>query len=98
MARDLEYDISLEAYAVFKSYIELRMKLPYFSNACTFRNAMDRVRMNTVIRTFKALFRVLMEIFVMLRISIVFVLMTSRLLWMILSMLIIPSVSLLKFR
>ena len=53
MARDLEYDnISPEAYAVFKSYIENRMELGYFSNACTVRNAMDRARMNTTIRTF----------------------------------------------
>ena len=29
MARDLEYDISPEAYAVFKSYIELRMERYY---------------------------------------------------------------------
>jgi len=28
------------------------MKLPYFSNARTVRNAMDRARMNSAIRTF----------------------------------------------
>ena len=33
MARDLEYDISPEAYAVFKSSIELRMELGLFYNA-----------------------------------------------------------------
>jgi len=53
MARDLEYDIQDEAYPVFKSYIEERMKLPYFSNARTVRNAMDRARMNSAIRTFE---------------------------------------------
>ena len=97
MARDLEYDISPEAYAVFKSYIELRMELPYFSNACTVRNAMARTRMNTVIRTFEMYASQGVNGFVLLRISRVFVLMISRFLWMILSMLIIPSVSLLNF-
>ena len=53
MARDLEYDIDENAYPVFKQYIEERMKLPYFSNARTVRNAMDRARMNAAIRTFE---------------------------------------------
>jgi len=53
MARDLEYDIDEDAYPVFKRYIEERMKLPYFSNARTVRNAMDRARMNAAIRTFE---------------------------------------------
>jgi len=53
MARDLEYDISDAAFPVFKSYIEKRMELPYFSNARTVRNAMDRARMNSAIRTFE---------------------------------------------
>jgi len=53
MARDLEYDISYDAYPVFQRYIEERMKLPYFSNARTVRNAMDRARMNSAIRTFE---------------------------------------------
>lgn len=52
MARELEYDIDDEAFAVFQRYIEERMKLPYFSNARTVRNAMDRARMNSAIRTF----------------------------------------------
>ena len=53
MSRDFKYDIRPEVYAVFKSYIELRMELPYFSNARTVRNAMDRARMNAAIRTFE---------------------------------------------
>jgi probable Rubsico expression protein CbbX len=53
MSRDLEYDIDEAAYATFKRYIEERMKLPYFSNARTVRNAMDRARMNSAIRTFE---------------------------------------------
>jgi len=53
MARDLEYDISPDAYPVFKRYIEARMELPFFSNARTVRNAMDRARMNAAIRTFE---------------------------------------------
>jgi probable Rubsico expression protein CbbX len=53
MARDLEYDIEESAFPVFKEYIEKRMELPYFSNARTVRNAMDRARMNSAIRTFE---------------------------------------------
>merc|ERR1712050_741114 len=53
MAGQLEYDIDQNAYSVFKQYIERRMDLPYFSNARTVRNAMDRARMNSAIRTFE---------------------------------------------
>jgi hypothetical protein len=38
---------------VFKNYISKRMNLPYFSNARTVRNAMDRARFNSAIRTFE---------------------------------------------
>lgn len=53
MAHQLEYDIAPNAYPVFKEYIEKRMELPYFSNARTVRNAMDRARMNSAIRVFE---------------------------------------------
>lgn len=53
MARELEYDIDEAGFDMFKKYIEERMKLPYFSNARTVRNAMDRARMNSAIRTFE---------------------------------------------
>lgn len=53
MARDLEYTIDPQAMPVFKEYIQRRMELPYFSNARTVRNAMDRARMNSAIRTFE---------------------------------------------
>jgi probable Rubsico expression protein CbbX len=53
MCRELEYDIDVNALPVFKQYIDLRMQLPYFSNARTVRNAMDRARMNAAIRTFE---------------------------------------------
>jgi len=53
MSRDLEYDIDHDALPVFKEYIDLRMHLPFFSNARTVRNAMDRARMNAAIRTFQ---------------------------------------------
>jgi hypothetical protein len=53
MADQLEYDIDDNAYPVFKEYIALRMDLPFFSNARTVRNAMDRARMNSAIRTFE---------------------------------------------
>mmetsp|Transcript_23200 Transcript_23200/g.64306 ORF Transcript_23200/g.64306 Transcript_23200/m.64306 type:complete len:411 (+) Transcript_23200:205-1437(+) len=53
MAHQLEYDIDDDAYPVFKDYISRRMELPFFSNARTVRNAMDRARMNSAIRTFE---------------------------------------------
>ena len=53
MAHQLEYDIDDSAYPVFKDYIERRMELPFFSNARTVRNAMDRARMNSAIRVFE---------------------------------------------
>ncbi len=53
MADQLEYDIDADAYAVVNTYIEKRMTLPFFSNARTVRNAMDRARMNSAIRTFE---------------------------------------------
>jgi len=53
MANQLEYDIDDDAYPIFKEYIALRMELPFFSNARTVRNAMDRARMNSAIRTFE---------------------------------------------
>jgi len=53
MARDLEYDIDEASFATFQNYITARMELPFFSNARTVRNAMDRARMNSAIRTFE---------------------------------------------
>jgi len=52
MIRDLEYELEPSAEMVFKNYIEQRMKMPFFSNARTVRNAMDRARMNSAIRVF----------------------------------------------
>ena len=48
MADQLEYDIKPDAFPVFKRYIEERMQLPYFSNARTVRNAMDRARIRII--------------------------------------------------
>uniref|UniRef100_A0A7S3NM12 AAA+ ATPase domain-containing protein n=1 Tax=Aureoumbra lagunensis TaxID=44058 RepID=A0A7S3NM12_9STRA len=53
MARDLEYNLAPGAGDVFKQYIQRRMSMPFFSNARTVRNAMDRARMNSAIRTFE---------------------------------------------
>eukprot|EP00752_Nemacystus_decipiens_P007056 g6324.t1 len=52
MARDLQYFMDDDALEVFQQYIEKRMKFPFFSNARTVRNAMDRARMNSAIRVF----------------------------------------------
>mmetsp|Transcript_18845 Transcript_18845/g.27791 ORF Transcript_18845/g.27791 Transcript_18845/m.27791 type:complete len:416 (+) Transcript_18845:59-1306(+) len=54
MARELVYTMSDEAVKKFEEYIDLRMKFPFFSNARTVRNAMDRARMNSAIRVFTA--------------------------------------------
>jgi len=52
MAREIEYNIAPEAEPVLKAYIERRMQLPFFSNARTVRNVMDRARMNAALRLF----------------------------------------------
>jgi len=52
MARDLEYDLGPNADFAFRRYIEKRLQFPFFSNARTVRNAMDRARMNSAIRVF----------------------------------------------
>lgn len=52
MARDLEYDFAPGVDDVFSRYIRKRMEMPYFSNARTVRNAVDRARMRASIRIF----------------------------------------------
>lgn len=52
MTRDLEYEFADGACDKFKEYIEARMDLPYFSNARSVRNAVDRARMRASIRLF----------------------------------------------
>ena len=52
MIRDLEYELEPSAEIVFNNYIQQRKKMPFFSNARTVRNAMDRARMNSAIRVF----------------------------------------------
>jgi probable Rubsico expression protein CbbX len=54
MTRDLEYDFADGAQDVFRKYIEKRMDMPYFSNARTVRNAVDRARMRASIRLFNS--------------------------------------------
>jgi len=52
MVRDLEYVMSASAEPIFYEYIKKRMTMPYFSNARTVRNAVDRARMRAAIRLF----------------------------------------------
>merc|ERR1719253_680748 len=52
MARDLDYELDSGAEEVLSKYMERRMAMPFFSNARTVRNAMDRARMNAAIRVF----------------------------------------------
>jgi probable Rubsico expression protein CbbX len=53
MSRDLQYALDDKASQKFLEYIGMRMEFPFFSNARTVRNAMDRARMNSAIRVFK---------------------------------------------
>lgn len=52
MTRDLQYEFAEGAADKFKTYVEKRMQMPYFSNARTVRNAVDRARMRASIRLF----------------------------------------------
>jgi probable Rubsico expression protein CbbX len=56
MVRDLEYEMAPDAEPVFFEYIKKRMTMPYFSNARTVRNAVDRARMRAAIRLFNKAF------------------------------------------
>lgn len=52
MTRDLEYEFGENSSEKFEKYINQRMQMPYFSNARTVRNAVDRARMRASIRLF----------------------------------------------
>ncbi|KAI0559905.1 Protein cbbX [Gracilaria domingensis] len=52
MSRDLQYEFAEGSDQVFTEYVEKRMQMPYFSNARTVRNAVDRARMRASIRLF----------------------------------------------
>lgn len=52
MVGNLQYNFDAGADDVFLKYIEKRMQMPYFSNARTVRNAVDRARMRSSIRLF----------------------------------------------
>merc|ERR1711871_215909 len=52
MCRELEYEMSDMAVPVFREYMAKRMTMPYFSNARTVRNAVDRARMRSAVRVF----------------------------------------------
>lgn len=52
MIRELEYEMAQGSFEVFHEYIQARMQMPYFSNARTVRNAVDRARMRASIRLF----------------------------------------------
>jgi probable Rubsico expression protein CbbX len=49
------YRLSDEATAVFADYIQRRMRLPFFANARSIRNAIDRARMRQANRLFNSL-------------------------------------------
>lgn len=54
MTKELQYEMTEECLPIFKQYIEKRMEMPYFSNARTVRNAVDRARMRAAIRLFNS--------------------------------------------
>jgi len=53
MARELEYEFAPDSLPVLREYIAKRMELPFFSNARTIRNAIDRARMRQANRLFE---------------------------------------------
>eukprot|EP00181_Compsopogon_caeruleus_P003000 CAMPEP_0184679036 /NCGR_PEP_ID=MMETSP0312-20130426/1853_1 /TAXON_ID=31354 /ORGANISM="Compsopogon coeruleus, Strain SAG 36.94" /LENGTH=406 /DNA_ID=CAMNT_0027128221 /DNA_START=180 /DNA_END=1400 /DNA_ORIENTATION=- len=54
MVRDLNYMFGDGCDDIFLDYIKKRMNLPFFSNARTVRNAVDRARMRSAIRLFNS--------------------------------------------
>lgn len=52
MTRDLQYEFAPGSDEKFEKYVAKRMEMPYFSNARTVRNAVDRARMRASIRLF----------------------------------------------
>lgn len=56
------YRFSEEAAAAFADYIQRRMQLPFFANARSIRNAIDRARMRQANRLFSCLGRVLTKL------------------------------------
>jgi probable Rubsico expression protein CbbX len=57
MLEQQQYRLSPEAEKVFKDYIQRRMKMPYFANARSVRNALDRARLRQANRLFASLNR-----------------------------------------
>merc|ERR1711998_582140 len=53
MADKMQYDLPDASKVKFKEFIEERKTRPFFSNARTVRNAMDRARMNASIRLYE---------------------------------------------
>jgi cation transport regulator ChaC len=52
MCKGLLYEIEPAAEEVLREYLRKRMAMPYFSNARTVRNAVDRARMRAAVRIF----------------------------------------------
>lgn len=52
MCRDLDYMMTPDCDPLFLDYIVSRMSMPFFSNARTVRNMVDRARMRAAIRLF----------------------------------------------
>ncbi len=59
---DENYRFSSEACAVFADYIARRMQLPFFANARSIRNAIDRARMRQANRLFSRMGRQLTKL------------------------------------
>jgi len=50
MVREQQYELDGEAHATLREYLELRMRQPYFSNARSVRNAIDRAKLRQASR------------------------------------------------
>lgn len=52
MTSESEYELDPSCDSVFLEYIKTRMMMPYFSNARTVRNAVERARLRSAVRLF----------------------------------------------
>jgi probable Rubsico expression protein CbbX len=52
MAEDLHYTFSPQAQGTLRDYLEIRMKQPWFANARSVRNAVERARLRQALRLF----------------------------------------------
>lgn len=57
MTKAAEYELDPTCDGMFLDYLRQRMTMPYFSNARTVRNAVERARMRSAVRLFNQAMR-----------------------------------------